>query len=74
MNSNIAYYLERADTTDVMLNYEIDYMASHPTVAKPADFEVSEADYEAFKQAVLKSGFTYDQISEKYLKVLSSRA
>lgn len=71
---NIAYYLERADTTDVMLNYEIDYMASHPTVAKPADFEVSEADYEAFKQAVLKSGFTYDQISEKYLKDLEDLA
>ena len=71
---NIAYYLERADTTDVMLNYEIDYMASHPTVAKPADFEVSDADYEAFKQAVLKSGFTYDQISEKYLKDLEDLA
>ena len=71
---NIAYYLERADTTDVMLNYEIDYMASHPTVAKPADFEVSEADYEAFKQTVLKSGFTYDQISEKYLKDLEDLA
>ena len=57
-----------------MLNYEIDYMASHPTVAKPADFEVSDADYEAFKQAVLKSGFTYDQISEKYLKDLEDLA
>ena len=71
---NIAFYLSRVDTTDIMLNYEIDYIAKHPTVAKPAEFELSDADYEDFKQLVIKSGFTYDQVSEKYLKDLEKLA
>ncbi len=71
---NIAFYLSRVDTTDIMLNYEIDYIAAHPTVASPKDFELSDADYEQFKQRVIKSGFTYDQVSEKILKELESLA
>lgn len=71
---NIAFYLSRVDTTDIMLNYEIDYIAAHPTVASPKDFELSDADYEQFKQRVVKSGFTYDQVSEKILKELESLA
>ena len=71
---NIAFYLSRVDTTDILLNYEIDYIAKHPTVAKPSEFELSDADYDAFKQAVIKSGFTYDQVSEKYLKDLEKLA
>lgn len=71
---NIAFYLSRVDTTDIMLNYEIDYIAAHPTVASPKDFELSDADYEQFKQRVIKSGFTYDQVSEKILKALESLA
>lgn len=65
---NIAFYLSRVDTTDILLNYEIDYIAAHPTVASPKDFELSDADYEQFKQRVIKSGFTYDQVSEKILR------
>lgn len=71
---NIAFYLSRVDTTDIMLNYEIDYIAAHPTVASPKDFELSDADYEQFKQRVIKSGFTYDQVSEKILKELEKLA
>lgn len=71
---NIAFYLSRVDTTDIMLNYEIDYIAAHPTVASPKEFELSDADYEQFKQRVVKSGFTYDQVSEKILKELESLA
>ena len=71
---NIAFYLSRVDTTDIMLNYEIDYIAAHPTVASPKDFELSDADYEQFKQLVIKSGFTYDQVSEKILKELENLA
>ena len=71
---NIAFYLSRVDTTDILLNYEIDYIAAHPTVASPKDFELSEADYEQFKQRVIKSGFTYDQVSEKILKELENLA
>ena len=70
--SNIAYYLATSglDSTEVMLNYEIDYIAKHPTIAKPSEFTISDADYEVFKQRVVESGFTYDRESEKYLKNL----
>ena len=71
---NIAFYLSHVDTTDILLNYEIDYIAAHPTVASPKDFELSDADYEQFKQRVIKSGFTYDQVSEKILKELENLA
>lgn len=71
---NIVFYLSRVDTTDIMLNYEIDYIAKHPTVAPASEFELSDADYEEFKQLVIKNGFTYDQVSEKYLQDLEKLA
>lgn len=68
---NIAYYLAVArDSNEVLLNYEVDYIAKHPTVALPADFELSDEDYAEFKKRVLDSGFTYDRTSEKFLKDL----
>lgn len=68
---NIAYYLAAArDSNEVLLNYEVDYIAKHPTVAQPVDFELSDEDYAEFKQRVLDSGFTYDRTSEKFLKDL----
>lgn len=71
---NIAYYLQFADTTDLLLNYEIEYMAKHRTVAAPSEFELSDKDYEEFCAYVVKSGFEYDQVSEKYLKDLEKLA
>ena len=69
---NIAYYLtvNGLDSTEVLLDYEIDYIASHPTIAPAADFEISDADYEDFKHRVIESGFTYDPESERALKSL----
>ena len=69
---NIAYYLSTSglDSTEVMLNYEIDYIAAHPTIAPAADFALTDQDYQDFKQRVMKSGFSYDNESERYLKQL----
>ena len=68
---NIAYYLAAArDSNEVLLNDEVEYSAKHPTVAQPADFELSDEDYAEFKKRVLDSGFTYDRTSEKFLKDL----
>lgn len=72
---NIAYYLAAAkDSNEVLLNYEVDYIAKHPTVAAPSEFTLSDADYDEFKQRVIDSGFTYDRESEKYLKELEKLA
>lgn len=62
---NIAIYLDRIDSTEVLFDYVVDYIAAHPTIAPPAEFSLSDADFEEFKQRVLKSGFTYDPGSEK---------
>jgi len=58
------------DSTEVLLDYEIDYISKHPNIAPAAEFELSDADYEDFKQRVIKSGFTYDPESEKTLESL----
>ena len=69
---NIAYYLTVTglDSTEVLLDYEVDYIAKHPEIAPAVDFEISDADYEDFKQRVIESGFTYDPESERALKSL----
>ena len=69
---NIGYYLATsgADSTEVLLNYEVEYIAKHPTIAKPSVFEISDTDYEEFKRQVIASGFTYDHETEKYLQNL----
>lgn len=67
---NIAYYLEYVDSNSVLMNYEVEYIAKHPAIAPASEFELSATDYADFKQRVLKSGFSYDRESEKYLKNL----
>lgn len=72
---NIAYYLAGArDSNELMLNYEVDYIAKHPMIAPAKDFALTDADYEEFKARVLKAGFKYDRETEKYLKDLMKLA
>lgn len=59
---NIAFYLAGArDSNEVMLNYEVDYIAKHPTIAPAKDFALTDADYDEFKARVLKADFKYDR-------------
>lgn len=69
---NIAYYLTVTglDSTEVLLDYEIDYIAKHPTIAPAAEFKLSDADYDEFKRRVIESGFSYDPESERALGTL----
>ena len=72
---NLAFYLAGArDSNEVMLNYEIDYIAKHPTIAPAKEFALTDADYEEFKSRVLKCDFKYDRETEKYLKDLEKLA
>ena len=72
---NIAFYLAGArDSNEVMLNYEVDYIAKHPTIAPAKDFALTDADYDEFKTRVLKADFKYDRETEKYLKDLEKLA
>ena len=68
---NIAFYLAGIrDSNELLLNYQLDYIAKHPTIAQPEDFTLTDAEYNEFKQRVLNSKFTYDRESEKFLKEL----
>ena len=73
---NIAYYLgvTGRDTTEVMFEYVMDYIAKHPTIAPASEFDLSDSDYEEFKQRVIASGFTYDPETEKALASLKKLA
>ena len=63
--ANITLYLDRIDSTETVLDYVVDYIAKHPSIASPKDFHLTDAEFEDFKQKVVKSGFTYDQVSKK---------
>ena len=64
---NIAFYLSASgqDSTEVMFDYVVDYIAKHPTIASPSTFHLTDADWEEFKTRVISSGFTYDPVSKK---------
>ena len=64
---NIAFYLSASgqDSTEVMFDWVVDYIAKHPTIAPAAEFHLTEADWQEFKERVVKSGFTYDPVSKK---------
>ena len=59
---------------DVLLEYGNEYALTHPTIARPQEFELSDEDYETFKKKVIESGFKYDRQSERLLKELKEVA
>ena len=73
---NIAFYLSASgqDSTEVMFDYVVDYIAQHPTIAPASEFHVTDADWLAFKERVVKSGFNYDPVSKKQFAELVKTA
>lgn len=64
---NIAFYLSTSalDSTEVMNEWVVDYIAKHPTIAKPEDFVITDAEFADFRQKVIDSGFKYDRETSK---------
>lgn len=64
---NIAFYLSASgqDSTEVMFDWVVDYIAKHTTIAPAAEFHLTDADWQDFKERVIRSGFTYDPVSKK---------
>ena len=73
---NIAFYLSASgqDSTEVMFDYVVDYIAKHPTIAPAKDFHLADADWQAFKARVVESGFAYDPVSKKQFAELVKTA
>jgi carboxyl-terminal processing protease len=67
-------YLNRIDSSEVMFDYVTEYISKHPAIAPAKEFKISDADFDDFKQRVIKSGFTYDRVSEKILDELIKTA
>ena len=73
---NIAYYLSAGglDSTEVLFDYVVDYIDHHPTIAPAKDFYLTDADWQAFRQRVIESGFSYDPVSQKQFDELVKTA
>lgn len=64
---NLIYYLRASDQ---LQDFCTDYYNKHPQVAPAKDFCISDEDYNAFKEFLEKSDFTYDRQSFKVLQEL----
>ena len=52
----------------------VDYITKHPTIAPASEFHLTDADWQAFKERVISSGFTYDPVSKKQFAELVKTA
>lgn len=68
---NLLFYLANSE---VLLDFVTHFTYLHPTIAPIEEFEVSDSLFEAFKEAVKASDFTYDRQSEKALAALKEVA
>lgn len=68
---NILFYLVN---DNFIFDYATDYCLKHASIPAPEQFEVTDADYEAFKEKVKAADFKYDQQTEKMLKSLKEMA
>ena len=71
---NIAVYIDRLDSMEVMFDYVTDYVAKHQGIAPAREFRLSDAEFADFKQRVVDSGFNYDPESDKALGELEKLA
>ena len=60
--------------SDAFFNYANEYVAAHPTIAAPADFSLSDSDYEAFVASVVESDFKFNGRMETVLNQLRQLA
>ena len=73
---NIGFYLSASgqDSTEVMFDWVVDYIAQHPTIAPASEFHLTDAEWQSFKERVVKRGFTYDPVSKKQFAELVKTA
>jgi carboxyl-terminal processing protease len=68
---NLIYYLE---SDEVIFDYATQYVLTHARPATVEALEITDADYEVFKQFAHRRKFTYDRQSERALKTLKEMA
>lgn len=73
---NIVYYMQTAalDSTNVMMDYIVDYVDNHKQIAPAKDFRISDEEYADYCQRAIDAGFKYDRISSTVLSELKKVA
>lgn len=61
-------------TKNLIFDYATEYRAKHEAIGSPKNFELSDADYDAFVAYVTKQNFSYTTRSEKLIEELKSTA
>jgi carboxyl-terminal processing protease len=68
---NIAYYIF---AQNMYFDYVTLYVQQHPTIASPADFVLSDEDFDKFSKYLVDKKFTYTTQTEKYYNELLEMA
>ena len=68
---NIAYYIF---AQNLYFDFVTQYVLNHPTIASPQDFKLSDEDFKAFTDYLIRKKFTYTTQTEKYYKELLEMA
>lgn len=70
----IFYYLNAADSTELVHNFVCDYLNKNKEIATAESFSLSDEDFDEFKKRVIAADFNYDPFTEKVLKQLKEVA
>jgi carboxyl-terminal processing protease len=60
---NISYYIY---AQNLYFDFATLYVQKHPNIPSPAEFKLSDADYQAFSDYLIEKKFTYTSQTEKY--------
>ena len=60
---NIAYYIF---AQNLYFEYANQFCSQHSSIAKPAEFQLSDADYADFREFLKKKNFKYNSQTQKY--------
>src|SRR5690554_4414494 len=69
VGSRIAYYLM---AENIIFDYVTDWAQNHEKISAPDQFELSDTDYDSFKNYVKTRNFEYDKMSQRSLNQLKS--
>ena len=67
-------FVEALIRSDEVFDYIVDYRNSHAEIAAPLDFCLTDEEYAAFSERILRSKFKYESQSRRYLSALRSLA
>lgn len=68
---DLLYYLQ---LSNALFDYTVLYRNSHPSIASPEEFYITDEDYADFRRYLKEKNFTYDRRSLRFLEELKKMA